>query len=209
MTEEKKRLTCGEFGGQRPDGEPCGLHAGWGTDHRGTGRCKSHSIDTLQKHNDLKKELLESIQTNPMLTLEAAALGVGRGLSWLSDMRRKDSEFDQELMAAHAVNDNTRTQMVEETFVERLISGKAGSSEYFFYLANRAPSRYRSISHVVHQGDKERPIHIVAEETRKAVQEELSKMGSRMSAGVANRISGMFDNDPLTNGKTGEGNGVG
>lgn len=33
--------TCGDFGGEKPDGTPCGQVAGWGTDHD-DGPCRNH-----------------------------------------------------------------------------------------------------------------------------------------------------------------------
>jgi len=39
---ERTWKTCGDFGGKRRDGKPCGNKAGMKTNHKGTGRCYRH-----------------------------------------------------------------------------------------------------------------------------------------------------------------------
>ena len=44
-TFEMRWTRCGF---EKEDGETCGLTAGWGTDHKGSGRCKHHETTDLE-----------------------------------------------------------------------------------------------------------------------------------------------------------------
>ena len=54
------KKTCGEFGGQRKDGAPCQLAAGWGTKKK-TGPCKSHSDKAAESREIEKRHFLEAL----------------------------------------------------------------------------------------------------------------------------------------------------
>lgn len=43
---DRRYDTCGDNGGRKKNGDPCGRPAGWGTDHAGAGRCKLHFGNT-------------------------------------------------------------------------------------------------------------------------------------------------------------------
>lgn len=59
MTDNSERETCGHTA--TSTGKPCGRHAGWGTDHVGSGYCVDHDETTPPRSARLTKSLQEGI----------------------------------------------------------------------------------------------------------------------------------------------------
>lgn len=130
---------CGDFGGEKADGEPCGRKAGWGTDHLGEGPCQDHGDAKDKKMERLKEAFLamylEAGGQKPIRTC-AKSLGVSNTTIWR--WRRDDPEFDRKVMEAVDTLDELRLEMVEESAFARIVRGEASASLTKFYMENTA-----------------------------------------------------------------------
>lgn len=177
-----KAATCGDYGGQKRGGEPCGREAGWGTDHLGEGRCKDHGDEAAEKAEAIKKAFLaEYAEGTKGIARAAQAAGTSHVTVWR--WRREDPEFDRAVDELQEHLDPMRTALVEETLLTRLVTGKANSSEYFFWLVNRSGGRWRNTQHVELGGKVEGgvllvPVQPATEEWAEAARAQQAQLGT-------------------------------
>lgn len=130
---------CGDYGGEKASGEPCGRKAGWGTDHPGEGPCRDHGDEKARKVERIKEAFLDlylgSGGQKPLRTC-AKAMGVSNTTVW--EWRQEDPEFDRKVSEAVEALDELRLQMVEESTFARIVQGEASASLVKFYLENTA-----------------------------------------------------------------------
>lgn len=96
---------CGAV--RRQGGEPCGLRAGWGTDHLGVGRCKLHGGSVPIKSgryskvkNTRLKELIAEHEADPDPLNMEPELAAMRAL--FEDFINRYEEFKDAILAWHA-----------------------------------------------------------------------------------------------------------
>jgi hypothetical protein len=145
-TKKRKRpakpRTCGDLGGTGLTGAPCTHLAGWGTEHRGEGRCAEHDEDqaaTLQAH---KKKYVELLASGDVSLMEACE-SIGRNPSTIWRWRQADSGFDAEVTTAQTQHDKIRVKHVEDSLYLRCRLGLAKAAEVIFFLKNRDPERWK------------------------------------------------------------------
>lgn len=148
--------TCGDFGGMGEKG-PCGLLAGWGTDHRGEGLCKNHDSAAVARLQAIKKSFLD-IYAAGTRTLAKAALDAGVDQSTIWRYRQDDEEFDAAVDKLIPSIDKRRVVMVEEAYFHKLATGRASAAEYIFYFTNRAGHRWKHRARLEHTGYDGGPI---------------------------------------------------
>jgi hypothetical protein len=144
-----KHPTCGDHGGKTNGGHaPCRQKAGYGTDST-TGRCKYHTPEGDAILQQKKTRVLEVLAERFGTMLKAGHdIGVDPATIWR--WRQSDPTFDADVNRVVEETEPRQIQDVEDTFKARLMSGKASGVEYFFYLVNRAPERWRHIQRVDH-----------------------------------------------------------
>lgn len=100
----------GRCGAKGRSGKPCGLPAGHGTEHVGTGRCKLHGGSTPSHVNKARREVAEEavrtfglpVETTPQEALLAEVSRTAGHVKWLGDIVA-------ELEKADVVNGITKT----------------------------------------------------------------------------------------------------
>lgn len=110
--------TCGDFGGTKVDGEPCGRPAGWGTDSD-EGRCTDHPAEGpfSQIHHPKKRAFLAAYAESGNKTRAAEDAGIDRSTPY-TDQWAEDEDFQRALavaenMAADALEAEARRRAVE------------------------------------------------------------------------------------------------
>ena len=136
-----QKKTCGDFGGKRPNGNPCTRPAGWGTE-KNAGRCKDHSDAAHAKMQSRKKQFLELLESGAFATNTAAKkVGVNHSTIWR--WRQSDPGFDEEYKAALAMRDDIRGEIIEDSFFKRCVEGRGSEQGTMFWLKNRLPERWK------------------------------------------------------------------
>lgn len=132
------------------NGGKCKRKAGWGT-KANNGRCRDHAVEADAKRQGLKKQFVAALEkgTNSMRAI-ARWLGYDQSTVW--HWRQADAEFDKAVFKAQTTADGLRVTMVEDSLFKRLVSGKATGLELVFFLANRAPHRWRHVQRMEHTG---------------------------------------------------------
>ena len=157
--------TCGDYGGTKSNGEPCGRKSGWGTDSS-KGKCKLHKEEEWncelplaetefkgsQEIQDIKKRFLE-VYSGKVITMEKAARKAGRDASQIWRWRQKDPEFDTMVQSAKRLQSEKRVDKVEDSLFKRIIEGDAAASETIFWLKNQDPSGWSDVQEHHHKGD--------------------------------------------------------
>jgi hypothetical protein len=125
---------CADFGGKGHDGTPC--HAPVKSTP-----CRFHTHAADAALQAKKTRCVELLSEGRFIREVARELDVHEVtlLRW----RHADPEFAATVMALAAENDESRTQIVEETMYARIIAGKAHPAETIFWLKNRAPGRWK------------------------------------------------------------------
>lgn len=110
--------TCGDFGGQKNDGDPCGRPAGWGTSSD-EGRCKDHPREGPfpDIHHPKKRAFLASFAECGNRTQAAEDAEIDRSLlykePWREDEAFQDAMRVAEQMAADRLEAEARRRAVE------------------------------------------------------------------------------------------------
>jgi hypothetical protein len=143
--------TCGDNGGLGLQGQVCTREAGWGTEHRGTGRCQAHDDVAEAERQALKSRFLEDFRTG-RVSREKAAQGIGVGATQVWRWRQADAAFDAAVKQAEQESDQQRVGMVEDSMFGRIVAGKASPAETIFFLVNRGGGRWRHIQTIQHTG---------------------------------------------------------
>lgn len=116
---------CGDFGGVNQKGGPCGLVAGFNTDHLGDGPCASHDTAKAESQKVLKKAFLDHLREQPAKFVEMVAREVGTSFPVMWRQLRDDDEFHEEYDGIMADRKQMQVNLVEESQVSRIIAGKA------------------------------------------------------------------------------------
>lgn len=144
--------TCGDLGGLGLQGDLCTREAGWGTDHRGKGRCQDHDEAAEAAKQALKTRFVEEFRTGRVSRTKAAeSIGVGATQVWR--WRVADPAFDAMVKQAEQESDTQRVGMVEDSMFARIVAGKASPAETIFFLVNRSGGRWRHIQTIQHAGE--------------------------------------------------------
>lgn len=133
--------TCGDYGGRTAAGEPCERP-------RTDGRCPDHTPKAREQKGEVCKKLLELHRSHPEKSLEWVCSEVGISSSTLRRWREEDEAFDAELSRLRELVDRRRVAEVEDTLYGKIIDGEATPAEIFFWLTNRAPSRWKHTRHL-------------------------------------------------------------
>jgi hypothetical protein len=110
--------------------------------------------ETMFLRREKIHSILKSIRSGEDLSDSCARAGVSRHTIFLWKKRpAKWSQFwhvrlDRLLTIVRAYAEDGNNELVEKKMLKRLIDGAASSSEYFFYLCNRAPGRWRHVNSV-------------------------------------------------------------
>lgn len=175
MARRKGIKTCGDFGGQTRRGKDCAREAGWGTDHKGRGRCKVHEASAREMLKARKERFIEVFVRGTATQRLAAAcvdgyevvnrqqedgsvrqmiVPTGEGVSTVTvwRWRQDDSDFDEAVSEAQYVADSIRLAMAEDSVWSRIWSGDApgGLTEFMMVNASRrlGDNRYLHKFHI-------------------------------------------------------------
>ena len=110
---------CGDFGGEKSPGVPCGLAAGWGTDER-TGPCRRHrsAEPTADEIEHLKKRaFLAAYETVGNISRAARSADISRGTHY--DWMEKDPAYRAGFEKAH----RRASDLLEEEARRRAMEG--------------------------------------------------------------------------------------
>jgi hypothetical protein len=107
--------------------------------------------------NRLKKAFVDELRKGTV-SLQSAANSIGREPITIWRWRRADPGFDAEVLSAVEDSDSVRVGMVEDSYFARLVSGNVSAAEVIFYLANRAPERWKHVSRHEHTGKDGAPL---------------------------------------------------
>jgi len=114
----QKKKTCGDFGGQKTDGSPCGRAAGWGTD-REHGRCKHHPEPSPFEHiqHPKKRAYLAALSETGNKSRATEIAGIDRSTpytkQWLEDSEFQEGVHRAEHMAADLLEEEARRRAVD------------------------------------------------------------------------------------------------
>lgn len=149
---KRKTKTCGELGGTNIEtGTPCTRSAGWGTPHKGQGRCYDHDEAAEARKQGQKLEFLATFASGTTSLTEACAkIGVGPPQIWR--WRQDDPDFDAGYIRARDTSDKGRAALAEDALFARIMKGKAAPAETTFFLTNRDPERWKSRQYRTHEG---------------------------------------------------------
>lgn len=136
-TEDTARTakTCGHYGGVTASGKPCRRKVI-------DGRCSLHSEVASATLQRLKKRALERLESGTASLADASSeIGVDPATVWR--WRQSDAEFDQGVREAISLSDRVRTTIIEDGLFEKLAAGRGGAAEYYLWLTNRDPERWK------------------------------------------------------------------
>lgn len=177
---KKKHVVCGDFGGKRRDGEPCGVLVR-------DGRCRHHTEDANARKQRLKTAVLRLFQKG---TYSLAAVCAEKGIdpSTLWRWRQDDPRFDKAFEDAERKSDSIRSKLVEDSLFKSLLptTGKcekcghpyskpteASTGKFAFFLTNRARKRWKHRYALEHTGPDDGPIQIVDIDPSQLTEEEI------------------------------------
>ncbi len=102
---------------------------------------------TNQTERKIKTDaIFESIK-NGVGIVQACKLA---GTTYLT-FYRWSKEYPKEKLAEQLETlKEVRVKVIEDVFYERLLSGKASNVEYFFFLSNRMPDKWKNRQEVLH-----------------------------------------------------------
>jgi len=139
-------------GAKLDNGNKCHRGAGWGGGKQG--RCKDHDKAADAKIQARKREfILEVSKGDAAIITICSRMGIDQSTIWRD--RQEDEEFDAGVITALKQSDHIRNTTVEDKFFQRLITGEANDTAYFFYLCNRLPKRWRHVQNIVIEGGEE------------------------------------------------------
>lgn len=139
--------TCGDFGGRKLDGSLCTRKAAWGIKEKTEGPCRDHTAAAEAKLAADKERFLEQLSKGTV-SLTAAARDIGKDQATVWRWRQADPDFDADVKEALHERDQIRVELVEDSLFKRLVAGTAAAAEMVFFLANRAPHRWRHVQHI-------------------------------------------------------------
>lgn len=181
LNDDAEPGTCGWYGGHKNhDIEvPCGRPAGWGTTHRGVGRCRSHNEQANLRRERLKQQILLQYQQQGHRR-RLISIVEEHGLSEATFWRwcRGDPDFYAGFREVIERTDEQRVQIVEETLANRCMQGTASPAEIFFFLVNRS-DRWRHINQVVQEtevADVDDLNRQAGREAREVLENELDRL---------------------------------
>lgn len=181
-TSAPRAPTCGDLGGLGLQDGPCTRDAGWGTDHRGQGRCRDHDEAAEAARQALKSRFVEEFRTGRVSRQKAAEM-IGVGATQVWRWRQADPAFEEAVKEAEQESDRHRVGMVEDSMFARIVAGKASPAETIFFLKNRAPDRWRDrVEHVGGNGGPIQYENLSPSERAERVQELLSTAARRALA---------------------------
>ena len=129
----------------------------------GQGRRRTPTLNELRakKSTDAKirAHFIELYATG-RYTLAGAADAAGTSTSGIWRARTTDPEFDAQVKVVLQDLDGLRVQLVEDGLFDRLERGEASAAEVIFFLCNREPKRWRSVSRLEHTGGGGGPIRV-------------------------------------------------
>lgn len=141
------KKTCGDFGGRKQDGAPCGNVVK-------DGRCRYHTEEAIDAEAEAKAKALSAYEDSMIQMRAAEAAGVSYVTLWR--WRQADPEFDAAMAKLTRQAADARYAALEETAFERSITGKSSAAETIFLLVNesrrRRDGRWRHIRQVQHSG---------------------------------------------------------
>ena len=143
--------TCGDLGGLGLQGQPCVREAGWGTPHRGKGRCQDHDEAAEAARQELKRRFVEDFRSG-RVSREKAAQNIDVGATQVWRWQVADPAFAAAVKEAEQESDRHRVAMVEDSMFARIVAGKASPAETIFFLVNRGQGRWRHIQTIQHTG---------------------------------------------------------
>lgn len=173
---------CGAVIGENGTSRACSRAAGWGTDHKGEGRCKDHDDAALAKMQTIKNDIVRSYATGEY-ALRKLCLEHGYDQATIWRWRQSDEAFDRAMIEAQASADAIRLSMVEDATFRKLIDPatplNAGITAY--WLGNRSKGRWRDVRSVVHEGGDKPIQYHVTNEQRNELEALLQRMNDRRS----------------------------
>jgi len=148
--------TCGDEGGKRANGKPCGRKAGWGTD-RSSGRCKDHPEPSPFDHirHPKKRAYLAALSETGHKGRASELAGIDRTTpytrQWLEDTEFQECVARAETMAADLMEEEARRRAIDG--VDEPVGwyrGRAGGTVrrysdtlLIFLLKGARPDKYR------------------------------------------------------------------
>ena len=165
--------TCADNGGLSLSGTPCKHVAGFGTVHRGKGRCGKHDELSGAIMQGLKKAFIERLEET---SFQQACRAVDRDPATLWRWRKADPEFDAAITEARRMRDELDVSEVEQTLLRRCIAGTASAAETIFFLVNRSGGRWRHIQRIEHVGDHDSPIQVRQEIEQLTTEEKIDRL---------------------------------
>ncbi len=142
----ERRETCGDYGGETNQGNPCKRNAGSGTDHVGEGRCHDHEENMLDRH-DIELSKVEALAAAglPISSDQAPDIkgyfGISEG-TW-SNITQKHPE----LREAYERGQSNASANIGQSLYQRAKNGDITAQK--FYLKCQAgwkPTEGREIS---------------------------------------------------------------
>lgn len=133
-------MTCGDNGGKKANGGPCGRRVK-------EGRCRDHQESAEQENQDQKERFLELLATGDhSKTTAAEEIGVSRVTAWRWE--QSDPDFKADVAGLLEVVDDIRMDQVEHSTFKRILSGSAPASLHIFWMINRGGGRWRDVRHI-------------------------------------------------------------
>ena len=164
-TKKKKRPVCGDFGGVRKDGKPCGVQVG-------NKKCRHHTDDANERREQVKKRLAR-LYSQGTYSLTAVCKDAGIAPVTLWRWRQEDPNFEKAFDDAQLPADWIRGLMVEDNLFRRLVEGDASPVEVIFYLTNRLRGRWKHRKALELTGPEDGPVQFEEIDPSKLTDDEI------------------------------------
>lgn len=175
---------CKDFGGLSQKGLPCHRTSGWGTDHRGKGRCRDHDDPADALMQGMKEGFVFRLENGKdAMSIICQDLGIDQ--STIYRWRQADPDFDNKITVAYLIRDDYRTAAVEDGFFLKLVQGKGGAGEYAYYLGNRCSERWRDVRQVQLGGIGGGPVEVEVQDARDRLFDKIVEQRERLAAAAA------------------------
>lgn len=179
-------------GTTKADGKPCTRKAGWGLppgSEFAADYCVSHT-PAVQAEDEERKEKILEILRNEDKTIGEACDAVGISVVTLYRLRLLDPAYDAKVAKASEGNSKARVERVASALYKRLIAGGRNpslsipTSAYSFYLTNRDPENWRSVSQVQLAGNDGGPLEVAFRDARTRLEDKINRLASRLGEGA-------------------------
>lgn len=127
----KKR--CGDFGGRRSDGEPCGRLVSQ------EGTCRWHSEEAQDERDALKARFLEEYSKSLVKLDAAKACETSVVTVWR--MEQEDHAFAAKVSAIEGAAHDLRYELAGDSMFKRIMDGNAPAVLHMFFLVNESRRR--------------------------------------------------------------------